>query len=79
MNKEKETGNSNKKVDEGLQSYDCISDDLSEQKEPLADWFVTKRLEPVVKIRNANFSDDSSLCKAKEEEPRLHLDHLKVQ
>ena len=30
--------------DEGLQSYDCISDDLSEQKEPLADWISTKRL-----------------------------------
>ena len=56
MNKEKETGKSNKKVDEGLQSYDCISDDLSEQKEPLADWFMTKRLQPVVKIRNANES-----------------------
>ena len=78
MNKEKETGRSNKKVDEGLESYDCISDDLSEQKEPLADWFNTKRMQPVVKIRHTNDSGDSLIFKTKEDEPRLRLENLRV-
>ena len=65
---------------DGLQSYDMRSDELSERKTPLANWVKAKQYEPVIKLRCDIDMEQDSLLKGKMvEEPKLRLhDHLRL-